>query len=102
MSWNTFYFFPYEERTGNESVVYFTRKLSAEGLIKAYEQENANIEGKVDVKLHRDIQYVPTLIDLRHGEMRRFKAYRQITSSKGPNVSHFKLAIRCHNIAGNS
>ena len=27
---------PYEKRTGNESVVYFTRNLSAEGLIKAY------------------------------------------------------------------
>ena len=25
----------YEQRTGNESVVYFTRNLSAEGLIKA-------------------------------------------------------------------
>lgn len=27
----------YEERNGNESIVYFTRNLSAEGLIKAYE-----------------------------------------------------------------
>ena len=26
---------PYEERTGNESIVYFTRNLSAEGLIEA-------------------------------------------------------------------
>ena len=31
---------PYEQRTGNESVVYFTRQLSAEGLIKAYEQHD--------------------------------------------------------------
>ena len=29
---------PYEERTGNESIVYFTRNLTAEGLIEAYEQ----------------------------------------------------------------
>ena len=28
---------PYEERTGNESIVYFTRDLSPEGLRKAYE-----------------------------------------------------------------
>ena len=29
---------PYEERTGNESIVYFTRDLSPEGLRKAYEE----------------------------------------------------------------
>ena len=46
---------PYEERTGNESIVYFTRDLSAEGLIKAYEQVNAHIEGKVGVKLHTSL-----------------------------------------------
>ncbi len=45
---------PYEERTGNESIVYFTRNLSAEGLIKAYEQVSANIEGRVGVKLHTE------------------------------------------------
>ena len=38
---------PYEQRTGNESVVYFTRNLSAEGLIKAYEQVNGKICGHV-------------------------------------------------------
>ena len=27
---------PYEERTGNESIVYFTRDLSAAGLKKLY------------------------------------------------------------------
>ena len=43
---------PYEERTGNESIVYFTRDLSAEGLIKAYEQVCGNIEGRTAVKLH--------------------------------------------------
>ena len=40
---------PYEERTGDESIVYFTRNLSAEGLIKAYEQVCGNIEGKTAV-----------------------------------------------------
>lgn len=29
---------PYEERKGNESIVYFTRDLSAEGLKKIYEK----------------------------------------------------------------
>ena len=53
---------PYGERTGNESIVYFTRNLSAEGLIKAYEQVNANIEGKVGVKLHTGEQHGPNII----------------------------------------
>ena len=53
---------PYEERTGNESIVYFTRNLSAEGLIKAYEQVSANIEGRVGVKLHTGEQNGPNII----------------------------------------
>lgn len=53
---------PYEERTGGESVVYFTRKLSAEGLIAAYEKVNGNITGKVGVKLHTGEQHGPNII----------------------------------------
>lgn len=53
---------PYGERTGNESIVYFTRNLSAEGLIKVYEQVSANIEGKVGVKLHTGEQHGPNII----------------------------------------
>lgn len=53
---------PYEERTGNESIVYFTRDLSSEGLIKAYEQVCANIEGRVGVKLHTGEQNGPNII----------------------------------------
>lgn len=53
---------PYEERTGNESIVYFTRNLSAEGLIRAYEQVCANIGGKVGVKLHTGEQHGPNII----------------------------------------
>ena len=34
---------PYENRTGNESIVYFTRDLSAEGLRKIYRKVSANI-----------------------------------------------------------
>ncbi len=53
---------PYDERTGNESVVYFTRNLSAEGLIKAYEQVNGQITGRVGVKLHTGEQNGPNII----------------------------------------
>lgn len=53
---------PYGERTGNESIVYFTRNLSAEGLINAYEQVCANIEGRTGVKLHTGEQHGPNII----------------------------------------
>ena len=43
---------PYEDRKGNESIVYFTRDISPEGIKKAYEKVNGNICGKVAVKLH--------------------------------------------------
>lgn len=46
----------YEERTGNESIVYFTRNLTSDGLIKAYEQVSENIEGNIGVKLHTSEQ----------------------------------------------
>lgn len=53
---------PYGERNGNESIVYFTRNSSAEGLIKVYEQVSANIEGNVGVKLHTGEQHGPNII----------------------------------------
>ena len=53
---------PYEERTGYESVVYFTRDLSAAGLIKAYEQVCEDITGKVAVKLHTGEPNGPNII----------------------------------------
>jgi hypothetical protein len=53
---------PYDNREGNESVVYFTRNLSPEGLIKAYEQVNGNINGKIGVKLHTGEQNGPNII----------------------------------------
>ncbi len=45
-------YIPMEERTGNESIVYFTREISPEGIKKAFEKVNGNITGKVAVKLH--------------------------------------------------
>lgn len=53
---------PYDERTGNESIVYFTRDLSAEGIKKVYEKVNANMNGKIAVKLHTGEQHGPNII----------------------------------------
>jgi len=53
---------PYEERTGNESIVYFTRDLSPEGIQKAYEKVNANITGKVAIKLHTGEKNGPNIV----------------------------------------
>ncbi|MBO7119111.1 MAG: DUF362 domain-containing protein [Bacteroidaceae bacterium] len=53
---------PYEKRTGNESIVYFTRKLSAEGLINAYKQVCEQISGRIAVKLHTGEQNGPNII----------------------------------------
>ena len=52
----------YDQRTGNESVVYFTRNLSAEGLIKAYEQVAENLSGHIGVKLHTGEPQGPNII----------------------------------------
>ncbi len=53
---------PYEQRSGNESIVYFTRDLSPEGLKKAYEKVNALIGGKVAIKLHTGEPHGPNII----------------------------------------
>ena len=53
---------PMEERTGDASVVYFTRDLSAEGLKKIYERVNGKITGKVGVKLHTGEPKGPNII----------------------------------------
>ncbi|MBQ4473030.1 MAG: DUF362 domain-containing protein [Lachnospiraceae bacterium] len=53
---------PMEERTGDVSVVYFTRDLSPEGLKKVYEKVNGKITGKVGVKLHTGEPKGPNII----------------------------------------
>ena len=45
-------YIPYDERSGEKSVVFFTRDLSEEGLIKIYDKVASVLEGKVAVKLH--------------------------------------------------
>lgn len=56
------HYIPYSERSGAESVVYFTRDLSAEGLRKAFAKVNQNITGRVSVKLHTGEPHGPNII----------------------------------------
>ncbi|MBR2547158.1 MAG: DUF362 domain-containing protein [Eubacterium sp.] len=46
------HYVPYDERTGDESVVFFTRDLSPEGMIKIYDRVSQVLEGRIAVKLH--------------------------------------------------
>lgn len=60
ISGNTY--IPYEERKGGESIVYFTRDLSAEGLKKAYSKIQHVLDGRIAVKLHTGEQHGPNII----------------------------------------
>ena len=62
MSENKTAYVPYDKRTGEESVVYFTRDLSPEGLIKIYNRVSANLTGKIAVKLHTGEPHGPNII----------------------------------------
>ena len=53
---------PYEERTGAESVVYFTKDLSAEGLQKIFAKVGGALTGKIAVKLHTGEPHGPNII----------------------------------------
>ncbi len=53
---------PYDQRIGNESVVYFTRDLSSKGLICAFEQVCEKLHGRVAVKLHTGEPNGPNII----------------------------------------
>ena len=53
---------PYEERKGNESIVYFTRDLSAQGIMKVYDRVKDMIGGKVAIKLHTGEPNGPNII----------------------------------------
>ncbi len=55
-------YIPAEERTGNESIVYFTRDISPKGIEKAYEKVNEFITGKVAIKLHTGEQNGPNIV----------------------------------------
>lgn len=65
------YYVPYEERTGNESIVYFTRDLSAAGMMKVYDKVKEGISGKIGVKLHTGEKHGPNIIP--HGWVKEFR-----------------------------
>lgn len=53
---------PYEERTGDESTVYFTRDLSPAGIARMYERVCGKIGGKTAIKLHTGEAHGPNFI----------------------------------------
>lgn len=56
------HYIPYAERTGEESIVYFTKDLSAEGLRRLYQRVNENMTGKIGIKLHTGEKNGPNII----------------------------------------
>ena len=55
-------YIPIDKREGPESIVYFTRDLSAEGLEKIYKKVKENIDGKIAIKLHTGEKNGPNII----------------------------------------
>ena len=55
-------YLPYENRQGQESVVYFTSDLSAEGLLRIFDKVGAHLTGKVGIKLHTGEKDGPNII----------------------------------------
>ena len=45
-------YLPYDQRSGEKSVIYFTRDLSPEGLIKMFDRVAEGINGRIAIKLH--------------------------------------------------
>ncbi|MCM1027802.1 MAG: DUF362 domain-containing protein [Roseburia sp.] len=56
------HYIPYDQRTGEESIVFFTRDLSAKGLLKVYDRIQSVLEGRVAVKLHTGEKNGPNII----------------------------------------
>ena len=55
-------YIPFEQRTGERSVVYFTRDLSKNGLLKIFDKVSAVLCGKVAIKLHTGEAEGPNII----------------------------------------
>ena len=55
-------YIPYSERSGSESVVYFTRDLSAAGLVRIFDRVNGSLSGKIAVKLHTGEPHGPNIV----------------------------------------
>lgn len=56
------HYIPYAERAGEESVVYFTRDLSAEGLRRIFSRVSDSLTGKTGIKLHTGEPHGPNII----------------------------------------
>ena len=55
-------YIPVSDRSGDKSIVYFTRDLSADGLKRIFERVNSCLTGKVGVKLHTGEPHGPNII----------------------------------------
>ena len=53
---------PPQARQGGEAVVYFTRDLSAAGMLRLYEKIAPNITGRIGIKLHTGEPHGPNII----------------------------------------
>lgn len=56
------HYVPYDERNSGESIVYFTRDLSAEGLRKIYQKVGEHLTGKIGIKLHTGEKHGPNIV----------------------------------------
>ena len=56
------HYVPYSERSGAESIVFFTRKRNPEGLVAIYDRISSVLTGKVAVKLHTGEPKGPNII----------------------------------------
>ena len=86
---------PYAQRSGNKSIVYFTRDLSPEGIMKVYEKINAQITGKVGVKLHTGEPHGPNIIPSSWVRNSSGKNFRTRQFSK-PTPIMKEIATRPH------
>ncbi len=55
-------YLPFEHRSGERSVVFFTRDLSERGLLKIYDKVGAALCGRVAIKLHTGEAEGPNII----------------------------------------
>ena len=52
----------YDKRSGDESIVYFTKDLSALGLRKIFGKVSGRLSGKIGIKLHTGEKHGPNII----------------------------------------
>lgn len=55
-------YIPYERRSGEDAVVYFTKDLSANGLQKIFQRLSEKLHGKIAIKLHTGEENGPNII----------------------------------------